>query len=162
MEAAKLIAQQAGIDRFIAGVLPEGKANEVLNFQKNGATVAFVGDGINDAPALATADVGISVFGGTDVAADSSGIILMRDDTQSIAQSILLSKRIMRTIKQNLFWAFIYNVIGIPIAAGVWYAFGGPTLTPMFAGLAMAFSSVCVVLNSLRLSGYRAKKKSTY
>ncbi len=161
-EAAKLIAQQAGIERFIAGVMPEGKANEVLNFKKNGATVAFVGDGINDAPALATADVGISVFGGTDVAADSSGIILMRDDTQSIAQSILLSKRIMRTIKQNLFWAFIYNVIGIPIAAGVWYAFGGPTLTPMFAGLAMAFSSDCVVLNSLRLSGYRAKKKSTY
>ncbi len=161
-QAAKLIAQQAGISNYVAGVLPEDKANEVLRVKKQGNTVAFVGDGINDAPALATADVGISVFGGTDVAADSSGIILMRDDTQSIAQSILLSRRIMRTIKQNLFWAFIYNIIGIPIAAGVWYAFGGPTLTPMFAGLAMAFSSVCVVLNSLRLSGYNRRKKSTY
>ena len=159
-EAAKLIAQQAGISHYIAGVLPEDKANEVQRVKVGGAVVAFAGDGVNDAPALATADVGISVFGGTDVAADSSGIILMRDNTDSIAQSILLSKRIMRTIKQNLFWAFIYNVIGIPIAAGVWYAFGGPLLTPMFAGLAMAFSSVCVVLNSLRLSAYKRRKKS--
>ena len=159
-KAANQIAAQAGIDRFVAGVLPEGKAAEVQKEKDQGKKVAFVGDGINDAPALATADVGISVFGGTDVAADSSGIILMKDDTDSIAQSILLSRRIMRTIKQNLFWAFIYNVIGIPIAAGVWYAFGGPTLTPMFAGLAMAFSSVCVVLNSLRLSVYKKKKSA--
>ncbi len=159
-EAAKIIAQQAGITHYIAGVLPEDKANEVQKVKQSGAVVAFAGDGVNDAPALATADVGISVFGGTDVAADSSGIILMRDNTDSIAQSILLSKRIMRTIKQNLFWAFIYNVIGIPIAAGVWYAFDGPLLTPMFAGLAMAFSSVCVVLNSLRLSTYKRRKKS--
>lgn len=158
-EAAKLIAQQAGISSYIAGVLPEGKADEVQKVKESGAIVAFAGDGVNDAPALATADVGISVFGGTDVAADSSGIILMRDNTDSIAQSILLSKRIMRTIRQNLFWAFIYNIIGIPIAAGVWYVFGGPLLTPMFAGLAMAFSSVCVVLNSLRLSAYKRKKK---
>lgn len=159
-KAAQLIAMQAGIDRFVANVLPEDKAAEVQKVKDSGKKVAFVGDGINDAPALATADVGISVFGGTDVAADSSGIILMKDDTDSIAQSILLSRRIMRTIKQNLFWAFIYNVIGIPIAAGVWFAFGGPTLTPMFAGLAMAFSSVCVVLNSLRLSVYKKKKSA--
>ncbi|MEA5002032.1 MAG: heavy metal translocating P-type ATPase [Christensenella sp.] len=160
-KAAQLIAVQAGIDRFVANVLPEDKAAEVQRVKDSGKKVAFVGDGINDAPALATADVGISVFGGTDVAADSSGVILMKDDTDSIAQSILLSRRIMRTIKQNLFWAFIYNVIGIPIAAGVWFAFGGPTLTPMFAGLAMAFSSVCVVLNSLRLSVYKKKQKKS-
>ncbi|MEG0702718.1 MAG: heavy metal translocating P-type ATPase [Christensenella sp.] len=159
-EAAQVIAQQAGITNYIAGVLPEDKANEVNKVKATGVVTAFAGDGINDAPALATADVGISVFGGTDVAADSSGIILMRDNTESIARSILLAKRIMRTIKQNLFWAFIYNIIGIPLAAGVWYAFGGPLLTPMFAGLAMAFSSVCVVLNSLRLSGYKRRKKS--
>ncbi|MEG2520815.1 MAG: heavy metal translocating P-type ATPase [Christensenellaceae bacterium] len=155
---AEKIARQAGIVDFVANVLPEQKAQQVEKWRKKGKIVAFVGDGVNDAPALATADVGISAFGGTDVAADSSGIILMRDDTQSIAQSILLSKKIMRIIKQNLFWAFIYNIIGIPIAAGVWFAFGGPTLTPMFAGLAMAFSSVCVVLNSLRLSAYNRKK----
>ncbi|MEA4853508.1 MAG: heavy metal translocating P-type ATPase [Christensenella sp.] len=157
-KAAKEIAMQAGITDYIAGVLPEDKAKEVQKYKDEGKKVAFVGDGINDAPALATADVGISVFGGTDVAADSSGVILMKDDLSSVAQSILLSRRIMRTIKQNLFWAFIYNIIGIPIAAGIWYAFGGPTLTPMFAGLAMAFSSVCVVLNSLRLSLYNRKK----
>ncbi|MBD5560025.1 MAG: cadmium-translocating P-type ATPase [Clostridia bacterium] len=154
-EAAGIIAREAGIDKVIAHVLPQDKAKEVELYESLGKVVAFVGDGINDAPALATANVGISVFGGTDVAMDSSGIILMTDDIQGVAKALFLARRIMRTIRQNLFWAFIYNIIGIPLAAGVVYAFGGPLLSPMFAGLAMACSSVCVVLNSLRLAGYR-------
>ncbi len=152
--AAEAIAAQAGIENIVAQVLPADKAAQVEKFKAAGGTVAFVGDGINDAPALATADVGISVFGGTDVAMDSSGIILMNDDIKSVAKAIKLAKYIMRIIKQNLFWAFIYNLIGIPLAAGVLYAFGGPLLTPMFAGLAMALSSVCVVSNSLRLARF--------
>lgn len=156
-EAAELIAREAGIDTVIAHVLPQDKAKEVTRYQRQGEIVAFVGDGINDAPALATANVGISVFGGTDVAMDSSGIILMTDDIEGVAKALFLARRIMQTIRQNLFWAFIYNVIGIPLAAGVLYAFGGPLLSPMFAGLAMACSSVCVVLNSLRLTRYRYK-----
>lgn len=154
MEAAQIIAREAEIDNVIAHVLPEDKAAEVTTYEKQGKIVAFVGDGVNDAPALATADVGISVFGGTDVAMDSSGIILMTEDIEGVAKALFLARRIMRTIRQNLFWAFIYNIIGIPLAAGVLYAFGGPLLSPMFAGLAMACSSVCVVLNSLRLSAY--------
>lgn len=154
-EAAEIVAHEAGINNVIAHVLPQDKAKEVTIYEQEGKTVAFVGDGINDAPALATADVGISVFGGTDVAMDSSGIILMTDDILGVAKALFLARRIMRTIKQNLFWAFIYNIIGIPLAAGVLYAFGGPLLSPMFAGLAMACSSVCVVLNSLRLASYR-------
>lgn len=156
--AAEAIAAQAGIENIVAQVLPADKAAQVEKFKANGGTVAFVGDGINDAPALATADVGISVFGGTDVAMDSSGIILMNDDIKSVAKAVALAKYIMRIIKQNLFWAFIYNMIGIPVAAGVLYAFGGPLLTPMFAGLAMALSSVCVVSNSLRLSRFGKKQ----
>lgn len=156
-EAAQVIAKQAGIEDVIAHVLPNEKANEVEKYKDKGYKVAFVGDGINDAPALATADVGISVFGGTDVAMDSSGIILMNDETTGVAASLFLAQRIMRTIKQNLFWAFIYNCIGIPIAAGVWYNVFGLLLSPMFAGLAMAMSSVCVVLNSLRLQAYKFK-----
>lgn len=156
--AANVIAQEAGITDIVAHVLPGQKANVVDKYKCDGYTVAFVGDGVNDAPALATADVGISVFGGTDVAMDSSGILLMTDETSGVAKCLYLAKQVMRTIKQNLFWAFIYNCIGIPIAAGVWYAFGGPLLTPMFAGLAMALSSVCVVLNSLRLQGYKFNK----
>lgn len=156
-EAAKVIAGQAGITDVAAHVLPDQKAKEVEKYKEMGYTVAFVGDGINDAPALATADVGISVFGGTDVAMDSSGIILMNDETEGVANSLFLARRVMRTIKQNLFWAFIYNCIGIPIAAGVWYNLFGLLLSPMFAGLAMALSSVCVVLNSLRLQTYKFK-----
>ncbi len=156
--AAEAIAAQAGIENIVAQVLPADKAAQVEKFKANGGTVAFVGDGINDAPALATADVGISVFGGTDVAMDSSGIILMNDDIKSVARAVELAKYIMRIIKQNLFWAFIYNMIGIPVAAGVLYAFGGPLLTPMFAGLAMALSSVCVVSNSLRLARFGKKQ----
>lgn len=153
-EAAELIAAEAGIGKVVSDVLPQDKASAVADFEKEGDRVAFVGDGVNDAPALATADVGISVFGSTDVAVDSAGIILMTDDISGVAKSLQLGRQIMTIIKQNLFWAFIYNIVGIPLAAGVWYAFGGPLLSPMFAGLAMACSSVCVVLNSLRLSRY--------
>lgn len=154
LEAAQLIANEADIRHVVAEVLPKDKAQEVAKFEEDGKKVAFVGDGVNDAPALATANVGISVFGSTDVAVDSAGIILMTDDISGVAKALLLGRKIMRIIKQNLFWAFIYNVVGIPLAAGVWYAFGGPLLSPMFAGLAMACSSVCVVLNSLRLTRY--------
>jgi len=161
IEAAKVIASEAGMKEFVAQVLPDEKAGVVDKLKAEGKKTAFAGDGINDAPALATADVGISVYGGTDVAMDSSSIILMNDDTESVAKSILLARRVLRTIKQNLFWAFIYNCVGIPIAAGVWYAFGGPLLTPMFAGLAMALSSICVVTNSLRLALYKYEPKKS-
>lgn len=156
-EAADIIAREAGIEQVVSEVLPQDKEREVAALEDEGRVVAFVGDGVNDAPALATANVGISVFGSTDVAMDSAGIILMTDDISGVAKALFLGQRIMRIIKQNLFWAFIYNIVGIPVAAGVLYALGGPLLSPMFAGLAMACSSVCVVLNSLRLARYTPK-----
>jgi P-type Cu+ transporter len=152
---AQAIAREAGIDRVVAGVLPEGKVAEIARLQREGAIVAMAGDGINDAPALAQADVGIAMGGGTAIAAEAADIVLMRSDLVPVAQSILLSRRTMRTMRQNLFWAFIYNVIGIPVAAGVLYPAFGILLTPVIASAAMAFSSVSVVTNSLRLK--RAK-----
>jgi Cu+-exporting ATPase len=148
---AQAIARDAGIDRVVAGVLPEGKVAEIARLQREGAVVAMAGDGINDAPALAQADVGIAMGGGTAIAAEAADVVLMRSDLISVAQAILLSRRTMRTMRQNLFWAFIYNVIGIPVAAGVLYPAFGILLTPVFASAAMAFSSVSVVTNSLRL-----------
>ncbi len=152
---ARAVAAAAGIDRVVAGVLPEGKVAEVRRLQESGAVVAMVGDGVNDAAALAQADVGMAIGTGTDIAAEAADVVLMRGDLAGVADAIALSRRTMRTMKQNLFWAFIYNVIGIPVAAGVLFPFWGLLLSPILASAAMAFSSVSVVTNSLRLRRFR-------
>ena len=149
--AANFMAGQVGIDEVIAEILPQEKAIKVKELQEKGRKVAMVGDGINDAPALAQADVGIAMATGTDVAIESAGITLLKGDIRKVAQAITLSRATMRVIRQNLFWAFIYNIIGIPLAAGALYPLWGIVLSPVFSGLAMAGSSVSVVSNSLRL-----------
>ena len=155
---AKAIARQVGIDTVIAEVLPRDKAERVNNFQKAGK-VAFVGDGINDAPALSTADVGIAMGSGTDIAIESGGIVLVKNDLRDVAKALELSRKTFNRIKLNLFWAFIYNVLGIPVAAGVFYL-AGIILSPELAGLAMAFSSLSVVTSSVLLNRAKIAPKS--
>jgi len=148
---ARTIADELGIDRVIAGVLPDGKVSAIESLQTGGQQVAFVGDGINDAPALASADVGIAIGTGTDVAIEAADVVLMSGDLKGVVSAFQISQRTMRNIRQNLFWAFVYNILLIPIAAGVLYPVNGMVLSPMLAAAAMSLSSVFVLSNALRL-----------
>lgn len=152
---AEAIGKQVGVKRVLSEVLPEDKAEQVKLLQAEGKKVAMVGDGINDAPALAQADVGIAIGSGTDVAMESADIVLMRSDLMDVPTAIELSKATIKNIKENLFWAFAYNTLGIPVAMGILFLFGGPLLNPMIAGAAMSFSSVSVLLNALRLKRFK-------
>ena len=150
-KTAHAIAAKAGIDRVYAEIMPDKKAEIAIEFQQKNHRVAMVGDGINDAPALAQADVGIAMGTGIDIAIESGDVVIMKGNIDGVITALRLSHAVMNNIRQNLFWAFGYNVLCIPVAAGVLFLFGGPTLSPMFAGAAMAMSSVSVVTNALRL-----------
>lgn len=156
---AKAIGAQAGVDEVIAGVLPEGKEAEIRKLKEQGK-VAMVGDGINDAPALTRADTGIAIGAGTDVAIDAASVVLVKSRLRDVPAAIRLSRATLRNIHENLFWAFFYNVIGIPLAAGVWYPIFGWKLNPMFGAAAMSLSSFCVVTNALRLNLVFRTRKS--
>ena len=155
---AKAIGKEVGVDEVCAGVLPEGKGEVIEELQRKGLKVAMVGDGINDAPALALSDVGIAIGAGTDVAIESADIILMKNDLLDVVNAIKLSKAVIRNIKQNLFWAFFYNCIGIPLAAGLFYPLWEIKLSPMFGAFAMSMSSLFVVCNALRLRYLKLEK----
>lgn len=159
-KTAKAVQKQVGVSRVVAEVFPQDKEKEIRRLQENGKKVAMVGDGINDAPALARADVGIAIGAGTDVAIESADFVLMKSDLVDVSTAIQLSKAVIRNIKQNLFWAFIYNIIGIPIAAGLFYTTFQLKMNPMLGALAMSFSSVFVVCNALRLRWFKAKHKN--
>ena len=150
-QTAQAIAQKVGIKRVISQVLPQEKSRVISDLQVEGKSVIMVGDGINDAPALATADIGIAMGSGTDIAMESADMVLMKPNLMDVVKALKISQATITTIKENLFWAFIYNILSIPVAMGVLHLFGGPLLDPMIAGFAMSFSSVSVVLNSLRL-----------
>ncbi len=160
-KTARAIARQAGIDDIIAQVMPEEKSSRVEELQEQNLRVAMVGDGINDAPALAQADVGIAMGTGIDVAIESGDVVIMKGNLDGVVTALALSRATMRNIRQNLFWAFAYNVVGIPVAAGLLYIFGGPSLNPMIAGAAMALSSVSVVSNALRLTQFKVDSLSS-
>ena len=153
--SAEAIARQVGIDRVEAELLPADKLEAIRRMQREGRRVVMVGDGVNDAPALAQADVGVAIGSGTDIAAAAAGVTLMRNDLGALVDAVRLARAAMTTMRQNLFWAFIYNIIGIPLAAGVLYPGFGLLLSPVVASAAMAFSSVSVVANSLRLRHLR-------
>ena len=157
--SARAIAKQAGVDEVMAEVLPEDKAKKVLALQQEGRTVAMVGDGINDAPALAQADVGFAIGTGTDVAIESAAITLMGGSLHGVADAMAISTATVRNIKQNLFGAFVYNSLGVPVAAGVLYPFTGSLLSPVIAGAAMSLSSVTVVTNANRLRLFTPRKE---
>ncbi len=159
---AQAVAKRLGVDKVIAGVLPENKAREVEKLQSSGRRVAMIGDGINDSPALARADVGIAIGAGTDVAIESAGAVLVRNDLLDAVAAIKLSRAVMTNIRQNLFWAFFYNVVCIPLAAGVFYPAFGLKLSPMIGAAAMSLSSVCVVLNALRLRRFKVERAETF
>jgi Cu+-exporting ATPase len=152
---AEAIARQVGIDRVLAEVLPQDKSEEVKKLQAQGQKVAMVGDGVNDAPALASADVGMAIGSGTDVAKETGDVILIKDDIRDVIVALEVARATMRKVKQNLFWAFIYNTLGIPIAAGLLYPFISLVISPEIAGLLMAISSITVTLNTLLLKGFR-------
>lgn len=159
-KTAKAIGEQVGVDEVVAGVLPDGKEAIVKQLKGEANTVAMVGDGINDAPALTRADIGIAIGAGTDIAIDAADVVLMKNSIRDVAAAIRLSRSVIRNIHENLFWAFIYNVIGIPLAAGIWYPLFGLTLNPMFGAAAMSLSSFCVVTNALRLNLKKVKDAS--
>ena len=150
---AKAIGAQAGVDEVIAGVLPDGKESVIRSLKRKGK-VAMVGDGINDAPALTRADIGIAIGAGTDIAIDAADVVLMKSRLSDVPAAIRLSRATLKNIHENLFWAFFYNVVGIPLAAGIWYPIFGWKLNPMFGAAAMSLSSFCVVTNALRLNWF--------